>query len=127
MFQVQIAYKCATVLKEFISPYLLRRSKVDVKSHIQLPEKNEQVLFCQLTDVQRNLYKAYIESGEVHRILEGQAQVFVGIINLRKICNHPDLYSGGPKLLIHVNSAPEKFYLIIFELYEDSKIFYLVG
>lgn len=99
--EIQIAYKCATVLKEFISPYLLRRSKVDVKSHIELPEKNEQVLFCQLTDVQRNLYKAYIESGEVHRILEGQAQIFVGIINLRKICNHPDLYSGGQKLLIH--------------------------
>lgn len=127
MFQIQIAYKCATVLKEFISPYLLRRSKVDVKSHIELPEKNEQVLFCQLTDVQRNLYKAYIESGEVHRILEGQAQIFVGIINLRKICNHPDLYSGGQKLLIHVRNVPEKLYLIKFEMFRDSKIFYRVG
>ncbi|XP_037557931.1 DNA excision repair protein ERCC-6-like [Dermacentor silvarum] len=25
-------------------------------------------------------------------------QVFVGLINLRKICNHPDLYDGGPKV-----------------------------
>jgi DNA excision repair protein ERCC-6 len=23
-------------------------------------------------------------------------RVFVGLIALRKICNHPDLYSGGP-------------------------------
>lgn len=91
-------------MKELISPYLLRRSKQDVKSHLNLPQKNEQVLFCQLTDIQREYYKGYIDSGEVHRILEGQAQIFVGLINLRKICNHPDLYSGGPKLLTGVSS-----------------------
>jgi DNA excision repair protein ERCC-6 len=28
--QVQTAFKCASVLKDFISPYLLRRLKVDV-------------------------------------------------------------------------------------------------
>ena len=37
------AYKCATVLRETINPYLLRRMKSDVKQHINLPEKNEQV------------------------------------------------------------------------------------
>lgn len=26
-------------------------------------------------------------------------QVFSGLIALRKICNHPDLFSGGPRLL----------------------------
>lgn len=30
------------------------------------------------------------------KILDGRVQVFVGLINLRKICNHPDLYDGGP-------------------------------
>lgn len=24
--------------------------------------------------------------------------MFVGLINLRKICNHPDLFDGGPKV-----------------------------
>ena len=41
--QVATAYKCATVLRETINPYLLRRMKSDVKQHINLPEKNEQV------------------------------------------------------------------------------------
>ena len=31
--------------------------KEDVKEHINLPEKNEQVLFCRLTDEQRRLYR----------------------------------------------------------------------
>ena len=58
-----------------------------------------QVLFCRLTEEQRSLYKSYLGSDEVDRILQGRFQVFVGLIALRKMCNHPDLYSGGPKLL----------------------------
>ena len=95
--QVATAFKCATVLRDTISPYLLRRMKEDVKKHINLPEKNEQVLFCRLTDQQRSLYKAYIEGDQTKSILNGQLKVFVGLIALRKICNHPDLFSGGPK------------------------------
>lgn len=41
--QVAIAYKCATVLRDTINPYLLRRMKCDVKDHIKLPPKNDQV------------------------------------------------------------------------------------
>ncbi|KAH9372161.1 hypothetical protein HPB48_009706 [Haemaphysalis longicornis] len=95
---VQTAYKCATVLRDTIKPYLLRRMKDDVRSHLRLPSKNEQVLFCRLTDHQRELYQQYLDSGEVANILTGRLQVFVGLTNLRKICNHPDLYDGGPKV-----------------------------
>ena len=95
--QVATAYKCATVLRDTINPYLLRRMKSDVRQHISLPEKNEQVLFCRLTEEQRSMYKSYIDSGEIKHILDGRLKVFVGLINLRKICNHPDLYDGGPK------------------------------
>ncbi|CAG2068456.1 unnamed protein product, partial [Timema podura] len=96
--QVATAYKCASVLRDTIAPYLLRRMKTDVGTHISLPPKSEQVLFCRLTEEQRRYYKAYLESGEVERILKGTAQIFVGLIALRKICNHPDLFSGGNKL-----------------------------
>lgn len=95
--QVATAYKCATVLRDTINPYLLRRMKSDVKQHINLPEKNEQVLFCKMTDQQREIYRSYLDSGEIKSILDGRMQIFVGLINLRKICNHPDLYDGGPR------------------------------
>ena len=29
--------------------------------------------------------------------MEGRFKVFMGLINLRKICNHPDIYDGAPK------------------------------
>ncbi|XP_055342313.1 DNA excision repair protein ERCC-6-like [Paramacrobiotus metropolitanus] len=98
--QVQTAFVCATSLKDSISPYLLRRSKVDVKASIQLPSKNEQVLFCQLTEHQRDLYERYLKSDELKNIIHGSVQIFVGLMQLRKLCNHPDLLDGGPKVFL---------------------------
>lgn len=43
VFQVQTAFKCASVLRDTINPYLLRRMKADVKNNLSLPDKNEQV------------------------------------------------------------------------------------
>ncbi|XP_039337160.1 DNA excision repair protein ERCC-6 isoform X2 [Mauremys reevesii] len=97
--QVKTAYKCACVLRDTINPYLLRRMKADVQMSLSLPDKNEQVLFCRLTDEQRQVYQNFIDSKEVYQILSGNMQVFSGLVALRKICNHPDLFSGGPKIL----------------------------
>ncbi|XP_023597869.1 DNA excision repair protein ERCC-6 isoform X2 [Trichechus manatus latirostris] len=97
--QVKTAYKCACVLRDTINPYLLRRMKSDVKMSLSLPDKNEQVLFCRLTDEQHEVYQNFIDSKEVHKILNGELQIFSGLVALRKICNHPDLFSGGPRNL----------------------------
>ncbi|XP_063194583.1 DNA excision repair protein ERCC-6 isoform X3 [Chroicocephalus ridibundus] len=103
--QVKTAYKCACVLRDTINPYLLRRMKADVKMSLSLPDKNEQVLFCRLTDEQRQVYQNFINSKEVYQILNGDMQIFSGLVALRKICNHPDLYSGGPRILKGVPDA----------------------
>lgn len=95
--EVQTAFKCASVLRDTINPYLLRRMKNDVRNHLSLPDKNEQVLFCSLTEEQRSAYHEYLSGDQVKWIMGGRMKVFVGLINLRKICNHPDLYTGGPR------------------------------
>ncbi|PHH86728.1 hypothetical protein CDD83_9824 [Cordyceps sp. RAO-2017] len=87
--QVMTAEKCAEALKETISEYLLQRLKVDVAA--DLPEKTEQVLFCKLTDGQREAYETFLKSDEVSAILNKRRQSLYGIDILRKICNHPDL------------------------------------
>ncbi|XP_068424516.1 DNA excision repair protein ERCC-6 [Clinocottus analis] len=97
--QVQTAFKCACVLRDTINPYLLRRMKADVKDNLSLPDKNEQVLFCRLTEDQREVYQTFLDSKEVYQMLNGGMQIFAGLIALRKICNHPDLLSGGPRIL----------------------------
>ncbi|CUS20952.1 LAQU0S02e02146g1_1 [Lachancea quebecensis] len=87
--QVQTGYKCAVALRNLISPYLLRRIKADVAK--DLPKKNEMVLFCKLTQYQRNKYLQFLNSEDLVKIKNGKRQVLFGIDILRKICNHPDL------------------------------------
>lgn len=87
--QVQTGYKCAVILRDLISPYLLRRLKVDVAK--DLPKKNEMVLFVKLTQYQQDLYEKFLGSEDVNAILGGRRNVLMGVDMLRKICNHPDL------------------------------------
>ncbi|XP_056636505.1 DNA excision repair protein ERCC-6-like [Diorhabda sublineata] len=106
--QEATALSVASILKDLISPYLLRRSKQEVQHHILLPNKTEQVLFCSLSDEQKLLYKEYLMDDDVSHILgkgvknwaadnHVRARVFVAITKLRKICNHPDIYLSETK------------------------------
>jgi DNA excision repair protein ERCC-6 len=91
--QVERGFKCAVLLKNLISPHILRRTKADVK--IDIPGKTERVLFCSLTSLQRALYQQYLSSKDVTSILtnsfESRNVAFKAISHLRKICNHPNL------------------------------------
>ena len=87
--QVQLAYRCAAVLREIINPYVLRRNKADVAQH--LPKKTEQILFVNLTPHQRDVYKTFLNSEVVQETIDGRGSLFKAIHVLRKICNHPDL------------------------------------
>lgn len=89
--QVQLAYRCALILKDLINPYLLRRLKKDIKEVQRMPGKKEQVLFCRLTNRQRMMYEAFLRSDLVKKVFRGAAQLLGAITMLRKICNHPDL------------------------------------
>lgn len=91
--QIKIAYKCTVKLRDTIKPYLLRRTKEDVNQALQLPPKSEQMLFCKLTDKQRDVYTRFLATDIIREISRGDAQVFSALIKVRKICNHPYLFS----------------------------------
>ncbi|CAN8076227.1 unnamed protein product [Agarophyton chilense] len=87
--QVHTAYKCSLMLRDLISPFLLRRLKKDVAK--QLPEKNEQILFVRLTAEQREKYKKFLKSRFVRQVLQGKLNLLYAITALRKVCNHCDI------------------------------------
>ena len=90
--QVQLAYRCAVVLRDLVDPYLLRRRKRDIGEMKRMPGKTEQVLFCRLSCRQRSMYEAYLTTSDVmHAMSGGSNKSFRAITVLRKICNHPDL------------------------------------
>jgi SNF2 family DNA or RNA helicase len=81
-------------LHDVLRPFILRRLKKDVERN--LPEKKERIIYCQLSRRQRRLYEEYISSSDTSTIL-GSGNL-LGVINclmqLRKVCNHPDLFAG---------------------------------
>ncbi|XP_055801077.1 protein PHOTOPERIOD-INDEPENDENT EARLY FLOWERING 1 isoform X1 [Solanum dulcamara] len=83
-------------LHNVLRPFILRRLKRDVEK--QLPSKHEHVIYCKLSRRQRNLYEDFIASSETQATLASSN--FFGMISvimqLRKVCNHPDLFEGRP-------------------------------
>lgn len=93
--QVQLAYRCALMLRGLINPYLLRRLKKDIKEVNRMPGKKEQVLFCRLSDRQRTMYEAFLLSDQVKQVLRGSAQMLGAITTLRKVRQPIVLNAGG--------------------------------
>lgn len=86
-------------LKKQVFPFILRRMKRDVLQ--DLPPKTEQVIYCDMSDNQRQLYLDILEK-EREALLEearlsggkiNQQHVFSALTKLRQLCNHPTLLS----------------------------------
>lgn len=77
-------------LLQIVHKFIIRRSN-DILSKY-LPVKYEHVIFIGLSEFQKNIYKHYLQSKEVNKILKVQGtQSLQGINIMKKICTHPDL------------------------------------
>ncbi|KAF8940082.1 swr1 complex component [Dissophora ornata] len=83
-------------LHTVLRPYLLRRLKADVET--QMPAKYEHIVYCRLSKRQRFLYDDFMSRAKTRETLASGN--FLSIINclmqLRKVCNHPDLFEVRP-------------------------------
>jgi SNF2 family DNA or RNA helicase len=85
------------LLSKLIKPFILRRKKSEVL--LELPEKIEEIAYCDLSDEQRELYKkTFIQQKEaLMKDLDNQAKpvpylhVFALLSTLKQICDHPCL------------------------------------
>lgn len=92
-------------LQQKIAPFILRRTKREVA--LELPDKTEVVMYCEMGDEQRKVYDAceaelrdFIASKNEDELSKNSMHVLTGLIRLRQICNAPSLlkeevYYGG--------------------------------
>jgi SNF2 family DNA or RNA helicase len=86
--------KAATTLKRLTAPFIMRRLKTDPTIIDDLPEKNENKVFCTLTSEQATLYEAVVQE-ELEAIENAESDmarrgsVLRMLTRLKQICNHP--------------------------------------
>lgn len=83
-------------IKRLTNPFLLRRYKKDVLD--DLPEKEEQIIYCSLDESQRKLYNKMLESikYEINRKadrfeMKSNSIILSGLMYLQEVCCHPRL------------------------------------
>lgn len=85
-------------LKLQIYPFILRRMKRDVAK--DLPDKVENIAYCELTDEQKDFYLQVFDSTkeelfksiEQNGLEKSRLSIFSALLRLRQICCHPRLY-----------------------------------
>ncbi|CAG9771556.1 unnamed protein product [Ceutorhynchus assimilis] len=83
-------------LHKVLRPFLLRRLKSEVEK--QLPKKYEHIIMCRLSKRQRFLYDDYMSREQTREGLAGGTllRVMNILMQLRKVCNHPNLFEDRP-------------------------------
>jgi len=83
-------------LHTILRPFILRRLKKEVSE--QLPSKQEHVVRVRLSKRQRFLYEDFISRSDTRDTLaSGNVFKMINVVmQLRKVCNHPDLFEPRP-------------------------------
>jgi len=84
-------------LHKQVLPFMLRRLKEEVLS--DLPPKIIQDYYCQLSDLQKQLYKDFAKKQkniveqdiQTSEVAEKKTHIFQALQYMRKLCNHPSL------------------------------------
>ncbi|XP_024273166.2 E1A-binding protein p400 isoform X4 [Oncorhynchus tshawytscha] len=84
-------HKLVIRLHRMIQPFILRRCKRDVEK--QLPKKYEHILKCRLSSRQKSMYEDILtQPGAQEALKTGHfVSVLQVLMQLQRICNHPDL------------------------------------
>ncbi|MCD4796953.1 MAG: DEAD/DEAH box helicase family protein [Candidatus Cloacimonetes bacterium] len=112
-------------LKMLVSPFILRRKKKDVL--IELPDKQEQIAYCKLSQAQEKMYLQILENVKEkfsisnNNIGSNYIHILAALTKLRQICNHPALIDGKIKHKIEFSGKLELLNEIVIDAVENGK------
>jgi SNF2 family DNA or RNA helicase len=99
-------------LRSLVQPFILRRLKTDRRIIQDLPDKQEMIVFCGLSNEQAGLYQKIVESSLVEiesaAGLQRRGMILGLLIKLKQICNHPAQYLKAGTLQAHSSAKLER-------------------
>jgi SNF2 family DNA or RNA helicase len=116
----------AEELSKVISPFILRRKKSEVL--LELPDKQEQIVFCKMTSQQEKLYlkvlawvRTTILSHDVSEIEKDYINVLTALTRLRQVSNHPALIENSYRDKSEVSGKMELLNELIQDAVENNR------
>ena len=113
-------------LKLQIYPFILRRMKRDVAK--DLPDKVENIAYCELTDEQRDFYLQVLDSTkeelfksiEQNGLEKSRLSIFSALLRMRQICCHPRLYDKNNVKNVISSGKFEKLKVMLEEIVSEG-------
>ena len=113
-------------LKLQIYPFILRRMKRDVAK--DLPDKVENIAYCELTDDQRDFYLQVLDSTkeelfksiEQNGLEKSRLSIFSALLRMRQICCHPRLYDKNNVKNVISSGKFEKLKVMLEEIISEK-------
>ncbi len=118
----------SALLKRLIKPFILRRKKSEVLE--ELPEKIEEIAYCDLSLEQQKLYreifysyeKPILESLHNPRMPFPVSSIFTLLIKLKQICDHPCLITKDvANYLAHSSGKWDLFIELLSEIRDSGQ------
>jgi SNF2 family DNA or RNA helicase len=85
-------------LRSLVQPFILRRLKTDKDIIQDLPEKQENTVFCPLSTEQATLYQQLVDQSladiESAEGIQRHGMILALLTKLKQVCNHPILLNG---------------------------------
>ena len=113
-------------LKLQIYPFILRRMKRDVAK--DLPDKVENIAYCELTDEQKDFYLQVLDSTkeelfksiEQNGLEKSRLSIFSALLRMRQICCHPRLYDKNNVKNVISSGKFEKLKVMLEEIVSEG-------
>ncbi len=113
-------------LKNQIYPFILRRMKRDVAK--DLPDKVENIAYCELTPEQKDFYLEVLDSTKEelfksiaeNGLEKSRMSIFSALLRLRQICCHPRLYDKDDKKHIETSGKFEQLKTMLEEIISEN-------
>ena len=109
-----------------VGPFLLRRTKADPGIVDDLPPRQEQDVWCDLTREQIALYQAMteatLEGVEDKKGIQRRAHILTALMRFKQICNHPEnFHQEKPDALFKRSGKLDRAMEILEELIESGQ------
>jgi SNF2 family DNA or RNA helicase len=110
-------------LRMMVAPFILRRKKSEVL--IELPDKQEQLIYCKLTKLQEKMYLQVLSSVrkkmQQMEIEANYMHILAALTRLRQICNHPKLVEDTIKNDVELSGKTELLRELIIDAIENER------